>query len=159
MIPELLSASPRELAARLRAGHPIDPARLDGADYDGVSLGLPGWVDRLLWKKFRKSFRDGRGFNVRIEQTPLDQPWVPQVRGGRPVTFGAFAVVSGAGRLELDYSVGEPLLRALRDPLVALVPGEVDWLLGRSYLAVGRRRLPTPSYFLLRRSIASPSRC
>jgi hypothetical protein len=38
----------------------------------------------------------------------------------------------------------------LRDPIVALIPGSVERLLGWSYLDLGFA-LPTPSYFLLER--------
>ena len=62
------------------AGHPVDPAQLEGWVYRGTSLGLPSLVERLTWKTFQKAFwRDpatGRllGWNVRLEQDGLDAP-------------------------------------------------------------------------------------
>lgn len=158
---QLLRASRDELRALLASGHPIAADSLDDTLYRGISLGLPGWVERLTWKKFAKVFhRDPatqqlRGFNVRIEQDGLDQPWRARMRRGRPWTFGHFVVVADRDRLLLDYSAcstraADPL-RALRDPLVALVPGSAELLLGWSYLAIGPARIPTPSYFLLER--------
>jgi hypothetical protein len=159
---ELLASSQGELRARLANGYPIAPSRLDDTTYRGISLGLPAWIERLSWKKFTKVFhrdpRDGRlrGWNVRIEQDGLERPWRARVRGGRPWTFGHFAVVAERERLMLDYGAGgnarlDPL-GLLRDPLVALHAGSVDLLLGWSYLAVGPAKLPTPSYFLLERA-------
>jgi len=156
---DLLAMSRADLRARLANGHPIDPARLDGTTYRGISLGLPAWVERVTWKKFAKAFRrdpdtgDLRGWNVRIEQDGLDRPWRPRTRNGTPWTFGHFTVVRERDRLVLDYGAGSDRLtdplRLLRDPLVALHAGSVSLLLGRSDLALGPARVPTPSYFLL----------
>lgn len=158
---DLLAASRAELHSLLERGHPIDPSRLDDTTYRGISLGLPAWVERLSWKKFAKAFhRDPRtnqlrGWNIRIEQDGLDQPWRERTRRGATWTFGHFAVVSDRGHLLLDYGAGsnrrtDPL-QVVRDPLVALEPGSVELLLGWSYLAIGPARIPTPSYFLLER--------
>jgi len=168
---ELLGLSRRELMELLRAGHPIDPARLDDQAYCGISLGLPAWVERLSWKKFEKVFhrdpRSGvlRGWNVRVAQNALDAPWLPLTQAGRPVTFGHFRVVAPAGHrvpigcdrgLLIHYGLGpgrrlDPL-RRLRDPIVALEPDSVDPLLGWSYLAVvAGVIMPTPSFFVLER--------
>lgn len=166
---DLVALSRAELGDLLAAGHPIDPAALAGADYQGISLGLPRLVDRVSWKKFFKAFRaDGdrlAGFNLRAVDDGLDRPWRPRLRQGAPIRFGHFEVVPldqarpapprscGPGLL-LDYRRGRPagLLAALRDPLVALEPGRVELLLGWSYLAVGRIGIPTPSFFVLERS-------
>lgn len=155
----LLAASREQLRALLESGHQIDPAQLEGKTFRGISLGVPAWVERMSWKKFAKSFardpRTGqlRGWNVRIVQDGLDRPWRPRMRRGRPWTFGHFAVTTERGHVMLDYGAGatrtiDPL-RLVRDPLVALRAGSVDLLLGRSDVALGSARLPTPSYFLL----------
>ena len=155
---DLLAASRDELRALLETGHPIDPAALDDSVYRGISLGLPAWVDRLSWKKFAKAFhRDPatsalRGWNVRIEQDGLDRPWRARTRRGRTWTFGHFAVVRDGEHLILDYGAGRALAtKAVRDPLVALVHGSAELLLGRSDIALGPMRLATPSYFVLER--------
>lgn len=162
-----------ELARLLEGGHPIDAAALDDTEYRGTSLGMPGWLERLTWSKFRKTFhRDPktgalRGWNVRLEQNGREAPDVPLRKGGAPFTFGHFVVVSASGYraprrrgravqfqhgLMLDYGLGKNLLgplRALRDPIVALRPGDPTLLLGWSYLELGRALVPTPSFFTL----------
>lgn len=152
-------------------GHAFDPSELAGYRYRGISLGLPGWVDRLTWKKFVKAFRRDPetgvlcGWNVRIVQSPLDDPaWEPKIARGGPVTFGHFRVTDLAGYrvpapvrsgVMLDYGLGgnrwfDPVSR-LRDPLVAVHPGNSDLLLGWSYVDLGFFRFGTPSYFVLER--------
>jgi len=167
---ELLTATRTELRARLRAGHAVDPAVLEGLQYRGISLGLPAWVERLSWKTFVKAFhRDApgaalRGWNVRLEQTGLEGPVQPRRKGDRSWTFGHFEVVGlppggapgGIGQgLLLDYGRGgNPWwegMGPLRDPVVALEEGDSSLLLGWSYLELGPLRLGTPSFFLLER--------
>lgn len=158
----LLTASRAALRAALEAGHAVPAEALAGFEYHGVSLGLPGWVERLTWKTFVKAFhRDPdsgavRGWNVRMEQTGLDGPLVARERGGLPWTFGYFRVLPEGERLLLDYGgAGNPwydLTALVRDPLVAVEAGSAELLLGRSDVALGPARLPTPSYFLLRRA-------
>ena len=142
-----------DLRALLAAGHPIDPATLDGAEYDGTSLNLPTWVERLTWKKFRKVFRRDaagtlRGWNVRLRDMHV---------------FGHFEVVPARGRrtpfpveqaLLLDYGRGAngvSPLHFVRDPLVAVNAGSSQLLLGGSYVEVfgGAPPIATPSYFTL----------
>lgn len=166
----LLSATRPELLARLRAGHPIDPAAIEGFGYRGISLGSPRWLERLSWKTFQKTFyrdpRTGvlRGWNVRVEQRGVDAATVPRVKGGRPWTFGHYHVVGCEGRrvypgcgrgLLIDYGLGDnPLLdpmRRVRDPLVALAEGSSDALLGWSWVDLGAALVPTVFYFLLER--------
>ncbi len=166
--PDLWRMSRRELSDVLCNGYPIDPAGLDDTEYEGVSLGLPVWVERLTWKKFMKVFhRDGehlRGWNVRIEDNLLTGPWEKKTRRGRPVTFGHYRVVPAAGHrmpkpcdqaLLIHYGLGGNLpwdaTARMRDPLVAVNPGSHELLLGWSYLDLGVTQVPTPSYFSLRR--------
>jgi len=157
-----------QLAAALAAGHPIEPDALADRSYRGVSLGLPGFVDRLAWKTFAKVFhRDRergvlRGWNLRLEQTGLAGPLVPRQRGGHDFHFGHFHVLPSAGfalpralpqALVLDYGRGgnprfDPT-RAVRDPIVAVNAGSAELLLGWTYLELGAIRVGTPSYFTL----------
>jgi len=163
----LLDASGPALAEAMAAGHPLDPADLGGHAYLGISLGLPAWVDRALWKTFVKAFAcDGRGWNVKLAQGGLQGPHTPlEQPDGRPRAFGHFSVqpcptgrVSGLGEdhVLLDYSVpANPMLdptRAIRDPLVALRADDSAVLLGRTYAAVLGGWLGTPSYFALVRA-------
>ncbi|MEE2830454.1 MAG: hypothetical protein VX498_14800 [Myxococcota bacterium] len=165
---DLLGLSRAELRELLRQGHPIEASDLDDCCYRGVSLGLPAWVDRLSWKTFMKAFhRDPatgllRGWNLRLEQDGVEAPCRPQRRpDGSLLSFGHFEVVDpeqhsvpqGLGRgLLIHYGRGgnarlDPL-QLLRDPIVALQPGDPSLLLGWSYLDLGLA-LPTPSYFSL----------
>jgi len=167
---DLLRMDRRELMHVMCSGFPIDPAGLDDTEYRGVSLGLPGVVEKLTWKKFKKTFhRDPatgvlRGWNVRIEQSPLDEPWVPQVRDGQPRTFGHYEVVVAKGipmpkpcdqGLLIDYGRGhnprlDPMAR-VRDPIVAVNPDSNELLLGWSYVDLGFTQVGTPSFFSLER--------
>lgn len=165
---QLLPLSRAELDMRLRRGHAIDPEALADTEYLGVSLGLPGWVERLTWKKFKKTFcrvASGglRGWNVRVRPSPVDQPWEDELRDGRPRCWGHYQVRAASaypeagpyrGGLMIDYSAyagpANPQ-RWIRDPLVALQPGDAQLLLGVSYLDLAGRRLMTPTYFALQR--------
>ncbi len=167
-VTDLLEASQAELRALLRSGYAIDPASLDDTEYRGISLGIPGVVEKLTWKTFKKVFhRDRkrgvlRGWNVRMEQRGLDGPWLPKTKKRQPVTFGHFEVVAASNVPEgcdrgllIDYARGgnrrlDPVSR-LRDPIVALKEGSADRLLGWSYLQVGRKQVGTPSFFWLER--------
>ncbi len=171
---DLVTMSAAELDRVMQEGHPIDEAALEEREYDGVSLNLPSVVERLTWTKFCKVFhRDPggalRGWNCRVVQTPLDEPWELERRdlepqGGAPKTYGHYVVRPtvgyriprpyGAGLL-LDYGLGkhaalDPTAR-VRDPIVAVNAGSAELLLGWSYLDLGVARVGTPSYFALRR--------
>lgn len=164
-----LALRPRQLGQMLAAGHPIDPEKIAGHGYRGISLGLPDIAVRLSWRTFQKTFHrlpDGRlvGWNVRVVQRGIEAPTEPKEKRGAPWTFGYYEVVPSAGRraplapessLLIDYGRGgnglfEPF-RPMRDPLVALEPGRFDRLLGWSYVELGPFRISTPSYFLLER--------
>jgi hypothetical protein len=167
---DLLCADRSQLAAAMRGGHAIDPEALDDSCYRGISLGLPRWVEALSWKTFMKCFhRDPksgrlRGWNVRLEQDGIAAPCRAQTRRDDSLrSFGHFEVVPpqdhgvpselSAGLL-IHYGLGrnhwlDPI-GLLRDPVVALRPGDASLLLGWSYLDLGFD-CPTPSYFTLER--------
>ena len=151
----------------MKRGHPIRPADLGDAAYNGISLGLPKWMVKLSWLKFMKAFSidsiDGRvrGWNIRAIDDGINNPWRPKLRSGRPITFGHFDVTTldnWRGMTQgvvLDYSRhgrgGNGLLNGLRDPLVSLQADSTQQLLGMSYIKLGTFGVPTPSYFLLER--------
>lgn len=166
---DLVAMSAEELDRTMKDGHPIDQDVLADREYDGVSLNLPEIAIRLTWRKFCKVFHrepDGRlrGWNCRVAQTALDEPWELATRDGKPITYGHYRVMPtvgyrmprpyGAGLL-LDYGLGgnpslDPAAR-LRDPIVAVNEGDGELLLGWSYVDLGWTRVGTPSYFALRR--------
>jgi hypothetical protein len=172
---DLLSIERRELTQMLIDGYPIEPEALDNTEYKGTSLGVPGFVEKLTWKKFKKTFcRDSRtgelrGWNMRIKQSPIDDPnWeATRLRNGEPKTFGHYKVVPIDGYkmplrsvpgLMLDYGMGGnapwDFVRLLRDPVVSLHSGNTDLLLGWSYMDMGIGRFGTPSFFSLQRDCA-----
>ena len=157
---ELLTMKPRALRELLRSGHEVDLAWLDDAEYRGISLGLPRWMEALSWKTFTKAFLHGRGWNVRCEQDGLDATPRAKQKRGQPFTFGHYTVsrrtvtLPGGEKWEgalIDYDVKEngwSLSRRVKDPLVALDAGDPRRLLGWSYVDV-LGGISTPSYFLL----------
>jgi hypothetical protein len=158
----------RDLRDALVGGRSIDPKRIEGHEYRGVSLGLPAWMEKLSWKIFRKTFhRDPttgelRGWNVRMRQVEggdLLAASTPLEKHGLPRAFGFYRVVPCEGRalpvrvpqgLLIDYGArGGGSFRTMRDPLVAIDGDACDVLLGWSYMDLGFARIGTPSYFLL----------
>jgi hypothetical protein len=149
----------------MRAGHPVDPDALRDREFRGVSLGLPRFVEKLTWKKFKKVFVTGpegiTGYNEAVEQNPLDAPWISKTRRGTPVRYGYYHLRTCDGLrvprdwdrgLVIDY--GPPAaaldpMRFVKDPLVSLNPGSVDLLLGVSYADLGPLKLPMPTWFAL----------
>jgi hypothetical protein len=165
---DVVRMSASELDRAMRAGHPIDEDVLADREYDGVSLNLPAWIERLTWTKFCKVFHretDGhlRGWNCKIDQTPLDEPWVLTEKSGAPMTYGHYRVTDPRGYamprpygngLMLDYGLGRnprfDFTGRVRDPIVAVNEGDSTFLLGWSYVDLGLR-FSTPSFFVLRR--------
>jgi len=169
----LRTASRRVLREHIVQGHPVDPKALEGFAYRGTSLGLPGFVAKLTWKTFQKTFhRDeatGRlvGWNVRLQQDGLDAPSRPLVKNGHPVCVWNYEVIEPGGvpmpagfdrGLVIDYSRAEnptfDTVRLMKDPLVALSPENYDELIGVSYAVIGGLCVETPTYFTLEREQA-----
>ena len=154
-----------ELHAVMCQGHPLDLDALANTAYRGLDLSLPGFMHRLLWETFEKTFvRDAsapyglRGWNVRIQQTGLDGPIVPlRTRDGRPRTFGHYVVCPTDGRRFplgwkgahfLDYRcAGNTFFDPARPataPLVAVNAGDMSLLLGWEIVNVGPLQIPLP---------------
>jgi hypothetical protein len=166
----LRSAPTSALRERIIQGHPVDPRAIEGYAYRGTSLGLPELAAKLTWKTFQKTFyRDeatGRllGWNVRLHQDGLDAPSRPILRDRRSVCVWHYEVIEPRGvpmpagfdrGLIIDYARADnpffATVRWMKDPLVALSPGNYDELLGVSYAVVGGRCIETPTYFTLER--------
>ena len=166
---EIWAMTASERHACLASGKAIDPDALAGADYRGVSLGLPSLVELITWKTFRKSFRrasDGEvsGLNVRLEQTGFDGEVLPKRdRKGREVSFGPFAIrplppdgtpFRCAHGVVFDYAARHPAWNPIartRDVVVS-IDDDHTLLLGALYVELGVA-LRTPSYFTLEREV------
>ena len=157
----LLDASLFGLHRALRAGHAIDEGVLDDHEYLGISVGMPRFIEKLSWKTFTKTFhrdpetRELRGWNVRMEQTGIEGEAIPMKRPksatDEPFTWGHYRVYPEGRGMMIDYGVpGNPFfVSRMRDPLVAIVPGDPSVLLGVSYFDLGLFRVLTPTYFVL----------
>lgn len=156
-----------QLHAIVARAHPLDLTAIEGMQYQGVDLSLPPFVNKLLWKTFRKAFlRDPdtgalRGWNVRMEQHGIEGPRVPKLRGGAPWTFGHYEVRQAAGLRfpwgwqgahYLDYGVvGNPFGESLAyTPLVAVNEGDMSLLLGWEVFKLGPLFVPLKDYWALR---------
>lgn len=165
----LRGASRQVLRQRIAEGHRVDAAALEGWAYRGTVLGMPRLVERATWQTFQKTFYrqpdTGRlvGWNVRLHQDGPGAPSRPLTSNGVPVTTWPYEVVEPAGTpvppgfdrgLLIDYGPFAGVvdsMRVVKDPLVALEPGNADTLLGVSFISVGGRCVETPTYFLLER--------
>jgi hypothetical protein len=161
---DLVGLEPTALEALMRTGQPLELAALEGWLWHGLSLAMPAPLFKLFGR-FGKAFHHDpstgrtRGWNVRMRRG--DGEWTPALFRGRPVTYGHYEVVPHPeGALAeaypqaflIDYGKGgnrswDPLAR-VRDWVVCV--GD-DVLLGRMYLSLGGRQVPTPSYFGLAR--------
>lgn len=164
---DLMKMNGRQLYEIIVRAHPLDLDALADTQYQGIDLSLPPWINRILWKTFRKTFhRDPqtglvRGWNYRMEQTGIDGPRVPKQRKGRNWSFAHYHVRSAAGlRFPrgwqgphfLDYGgVGNPFGENLGyAPLVAVNEGDMSLLLGWEIFKLGPLFLPLPDYWALR---------
>jgi hypothetical protein len=167
---DLCSMDARGLHAIVTRAHPLDVEAMAGKQYLGVDLSLPAWMNRLLWKTFRKTFyRDPatgvlRGWNVRLEQRGVEGPSVPLTdRRGRALSFGHYQVRSAEGvhfprgwrgPHYLDYGVAGNLpwdpARFGFTPLVSVNAGSADLLLGWEVFRLGPLFVPLPDYWALR---------
>lgn len=164
---DLLEMNSAQLHAIMARAHPLDADALAGNQYQGVDLSLPPFMNRLLWKTFRKCFlRDPqtgvvRGWNHRMEQTGIEGPQRMMLRRGQPWTFAHYELRSAAGLRfprgwrgshYLDYGVvGNPLVEGVGyTPLVAVNAGDMSLLLGWEVLRLGPIFAPLPDYWALR---------
>ncbi|MBL4846012.1 MAG: hypothetical protein JKY65_10840 [Planctomycetes bacterium] len=166
---EVVTWSPEEVEEALLTSPPPALEELLGWEFYGYNL--PDFTSLIGIRKFVKGFLPGvgeellRGYNVRVRPRggPLD-PWdVVRGRSGEPVRHGFFDVgvplppdIRYPQSFLLDYDCGrnpawDPSVR-LRDYLVAVGP---DTLLGKAYLAFGRRRVPVSTFVLQRAGRAS----
>jgi hypothetical protein len=165
---DLMAMNRHQLHAIIERASPLRLDALEEKQYQGIDLSLPRFMNRILWKTFRKTFhRDPqtgalRGWNVRMEQTGIDGPRIPMKdRNGKPRTFAHYEVRSAVGLRfprgwkgahYLDYGVvGNPFIEDLGyTPLVAVNEGSMDLLLGWEVFKLGPLFIPLPDYWALR---------
>ncbi len=156
----ICNASSRELEALLLAGVPPALEDLAGWEFRGFNTNPAAELIRI--RKFKKGFswdpRDSRslhGYNVKVRQNGLLNPWIPKLEQGEPIRHAPFIVypVRPAERdnrypnaLLLNYwaAPGRPLLDpslVLRDYLVQVYPDDRDLFVGKAYGAVGPLRV------------------
>ncbi len=169
---DLLAMNAAQLYAIVQRAAPLDPDALADSAYTGVDLSLPGWMTKLLWKSFRKTFhRDPatgvvRGWNVKVEQTGWDAPPQPKRDGaGRALTFGHYELRDATGLTfprgwkgahYLDYRfAGNGFFdwpaRTGYCPLVAVNEGSSDLLLGWEIFRVAGVSVPLSDFWALKR--------
>lgn len=154
----------------MEQGHPLDYEAMADTRYQGVDLSLPQFVNKLLWKTFRKTFHKDRatgqlrGWNVRVEQYGVDAVNIPMTdKHGKQLTFGHYVVCEAAGKRfpkgwngpnYLDYGIAgntfADLARFTYSPLVAVNAGDMSLLLGWEVVRLGPLLVPVPDYWALR---------
>ena len=162
----LARASNDELERVFRGGTRPAEEALAGWEFRGYNT-LP-LTAPLGFRKFKKGFfrdADGlAGYNVAIGGSgKLDAPWTPRTRKGAIIHHGFYRVRMAkpgepddlyANAWLIDYGLGKnPALdpsRVLRDFLVQPYADDPELLLGKAYVALGKRRRFV-SYFVLAR--------
>jgi hypothetical protein len=161
----LVRAPTSRLADVMQRGDTPDLDQLVGWEWRGTNM--PASTALMGLRRFIKGFeRVGsivEGYNVTVPGHDLTTPWADKRRrdGRREwARFGVAAVDPTSidnrylGAVLIDYSkpaqpeAGIP--SRLRDYVVRVTPEADDLLLGRSYLAVGQRRIPL-GWFALER--------
>ncbi len=159
----LASASDDELEELMLSSKAPKIGNLKGWEFKGYkSLDV---TTLLGFRKFKKGFfQDGdqfRGYNVKVKQNGLIDPWIDLEKGGVSVKHGWYDVYPVKSEekdnlypnaLMLNYSSernpkADPS-RFLRDYLVQVDPKNPNLLLGKAYVALGPKRVFV-SYFIL----------
>ena len=163
----LIASPTRELEALVGRASSPDTRSLIGTEWRGYNQ---PWIARLLGiRKFIKGFMAGangvEGYNVKVVQNGVGDPWIP-ISNPRGRQRYAFYVVREAGNDRsigaryaqaalLDYGAtaegsGRGVERLIRDYLVQPDPANSDLLLGKAYFLVAGKLIPS-SFFMLER--------
>jgi hypothetical protein len=131
---------------------------LEGWEFRGYNVSAASELIRA--RKFKKGFYADPtnpamllGYNVKVEQNGLLNPWIDQLQHGAPVRHALYAVYPVRAdekdklypnALMLNYGMGQnpPFdpSRVLRDYLVQVSVDNSDLLLGKAYAALGPLR-------------------
>ncbi len=163
---ELAQSSDSHLEPILRLAKGPALESLVGFEWRGYNA---TWRTRLLGiQKFIKGFfeveNQVQGYNSPVKQNGLDSPWLhlPTAEAPRRFAFYNVAQVDRASTdnlypdaILLDYGASPlnatyRIERLLRDYVVQPDPENLDLLLGKAYLALGRSRIPS-NFFILER--------
>jgi len=168
---DLVVAPPEVLESIMKQGKSPDVRSLVGSEFKGYNtLDL---TQILGFRKFKKGFYADRppetpnerikGYNVRVVQNGLKDPWIPVMKKGHPIRHGfydCYPVDPGEpdnlypNALLINYACGRNFkldpANLLRDYLVQVYPDNPDLLLGKAYIALGPLRKPV-SFFVLER--------
>ncbi len=145
-----------------------DIDQLDGWEFRGYNVNPV--TELIRARKFKKGFyldpadpSVSRGYNVKVRQNGLLNPWIDQLQDGQPVRHALYAVYPVRSNekdnlfpnaLMLNYGMGQnpPLdpSRVLRDYLVQVTPDNPDLCLGKAYTAIGPLRT-LGGFFVLER--------
>ena len=171
---ETLAGSDDEALEQVIAqGGMPDFDELEGWEFRGYNVNPASELIRA--RKFKKGFYADpadpavmRGYNVKVEQNGLLNPWVDQLQHGSPVRHALYAVYPVRANekdnlypqaLMLNYGMGQnpPLdpSRVLRDYLVQVSPDNTDLYLGKAYAAIGPFR-SFGGWFILERYNRAP---
>ena len=168
----LARSGDRDLEFVLRCGTAPGLENLVGYEFKGYNT--PFITQVLGFRKFKKGFfaafgqspetGEISGYNVDVEQNPIDQPWIARPSEANPKRHSFYRVyrVRRAERdnlypnaLLLNYGLGGNAVwnpaGLLRDYLVQVDPENNDLLLGKAYFAIGPARV-FPSFFVLERN-------
>ena len=136
------------LEALLKGGTPIAAAEVAGYEFRGWNMNA--LTTLIGTRKFKKGFYQDLqagsfwGYNVRVQQGSIDDPWIALPSEGNPDRFYFFGVADPspaglyANALVVDYRKwpGNLVIDPVRytvDYLVAPEPPNKDLLLGKSY--------------------------
>lgn len=160
------SRSRSELEAIIQHGEAPEATSMVGWEYRGMNTGP--LVKYVGLQKFIKGFFNQpdatiMGYNIAVRQNGVGAPWVSKSINAAPGKFGFYRVCKVditsmdnryVNAILLDYSKGRNgafnIIGLLRDYLVRIERGSDDLLLGKAYLAIGRKRVML-GYFVLER--------
>jgi hypothetical protein len=161
----LCNAPADTLEELVQRGTPPSFEDLVGWEWRGYNTN-PG-SELLRIRKFKKGFYEDpgtpevlQGYNVRIAQNGLLNPWVDKLHRGEPIREFYFEALHATpsdrhpNSLYINYAIRGKLpvdpSRFLKDYVVHPYPENTDLLLGRAYYALGPVWIPI-SYLVLER--------
>lgn len=168
----LCLASKEELESIMKLGVPPSIESLAGFEFKGYNTF--NLTDILGIRKFKKGFFKPKhslhpgiqleGYNVKVVQNMLGEPWIPVLKKNKKIIHGYYVVYPVSlkeidnyypNALLLNYGLSKlnPIYdpsRLLRDYLVQVYENNPDLLVGKAYISLGKLR-KFVSFFVLER--------